>query len=89
MTGPSLAPLIIPIVGTLFLTAWLTLVFYAGRHPQRAAGHPAAGRDDRPSAMSALRLPGQRPTDMAGPSINRHSRLQRRTEVHVMFEVER
>ena len=33
MTGPSLAPLIIPIAGTLFLTAWLTLVFYAGRRP--------------------------------------------------------
>jgi hypothetical protein len=41
MTGPSLAPLIIPIAGTLFLTAWLTLVFFAGRLPRRAAGHPA------------------------------------------------
>jgi hypothetical protein len=30
MTGPSLAPLIIPIAGTLCLTAWLALVFYAG-----------------------------------------------------------
>jgi hypothetical protein len=43
MTGPSLAPLIIPIAGTLFLTAWLTLVFFAGRLPRRAAGHPAPG----------------------------------------------
>ena len=43
MTGPSLAPLIIPIAGTFFLTAWLSLVFYAGRHPRRAAGNPAAG----------------------------------------------
>jgi len=45
MTGSSLAPLIIPIAGTLFLAAWLTLVFYAGRRPRRAAGHPAAGRE--------------------------------------------
>jgi hypothetical protein len=45
MTGPSLAPLIIPIAGTLFLTAWLTLVFFAGRLPRRAAGHPAPGHE--------------------------------------------
>jgi hypothetical protein len=45
MTGSSLAPLIIPIAGTLFLTAWLTLVFYAGRRPRRAAGHPAPGHE--------------------------------------------
>ena len=41
MTGPSLAPLIIPIAGTLFLTAWLALVFYAGRLPR---GPPAIRR---------------------------------------------
>jgi hypothetical protein len=43
MTGPSLAPLIIPIAGTLFLTAWLTLVFFAGRHPRRPSANPAPG----------------------------------------------
>jgi len=75
MTGPSLAPLIIPIVGTFFLTAWLSLVFYADRHPRSAAGNPAAGRDDRPSAMTALRA--------------RHSRLQRERDLRAMLEVER
>lgn len=38
MTGPSLAPILIPIIGTLCLVAWLILVFRAGRH----AGRPAA-----------------------------------------------
>jgi hypothetical protein len=31
MTGPSLAPVIIPIVGTLCLIAWLVVVFHADR----------------------------------------------------------
>ena len=38
MTGPSLAPLIIPIAGTLCLTAWLTLVFYARHGMPRQSG---------------------------------------------------
>jgi len=49
MTGPSLAPLIIPIAGTLFLTAWLTLVFYVGHRPRRAAGNPTPSLE-RPRA---------------------------------------
>ena len=89
MTGPSLAPLIIPIVGTFFLTAWLSLVFYAGRRPRRAAGNPSAGRAGRPSAMTVSRLPGHRPMDTAGPSNTRHSRLQPERDVRVMSEVER
>ncbi len=47
MTGPSLAPIIIPIVGTLCLIAWLVVVFYAER--------PAGGQDadaDRDPASS-------------------------------------
>ncbi len=32
MSGPSLAPILIPIVGTLSLVAWLAGVFLAGRH---------------------------------------------------------
>jgi hypothetical protein len=35
MTGPSLAPVIIPIVGTLFLIVWLVVVFYAERRTWR------------------------------------------------------
>ncbi len=59
MTGPSLAPLIVPIAGTLFLTVWLALVFYAGRLPRRAAGHPAPGHEGPgPAAVAASRLAG-------------------------------
>jgi hypothetical protein len=45
MNGPSLAPILIPIAGTLLLITWLILVFLAGRH----AGRPAArsGTDPR------------------------------------------
>jgi len=35
MNGPSLAPILIPIIGTLLLIAWLVLVFLAGRHAER------------------------------------------------------
>jgi hypothetical protein len=45
MTGSSLAPLIIPIAGTLFLAAWLILVFFAGRLSRETAGHPASGHE--------------------------------------------
>ena len=50
MTGSSLAPLIIPIAGTLGLTAWLTLVFYAARRPWGGAAirRPAAKVPARP-----------------------------------------
>jgi len=43
MNGPSLAPILIPVIGTLLLIAWLALVFLAGRH----AGRPGvAARSD-------------------------------------------
>lgn len=32
MTGPSVAPILVPVFGTIFLVAWLILVFLAGRH---------------------------------------------------------
>jgi hypothetical protein len=54
MTGPGLSQLIIPVAGTLFLTAWLVLVFYADRHSRRAGGHASsASAEDRkdPVAM--------------------------------------
>jgi hypothetical protein len=45
MNGPTLAPILVPIVGTLLLIAWLSLVFLAGRH----AGRPSvrSGTDPR------------------------------------------
>lgn len=45
MTGSTLAAILIPPAGTIFLVAWLALVFYAGRdHPPRADRDPAPGR---------------------------------------------
>ena len=35
MNGPSLAPILIPVIGTLLLIAWLALVFLAGRPSER------------------------------------------------------
>jgi hypothetical protein len=90
MTGPSLAPLIIPIAGTFFLTVWLTLVFYAGRLPRRGAGNPAPGHESPgPAALVASRLPGAHPADVAGPAHTRPSSPQRMGDVRVIFEVER
>ena len=37
MDGPSLAPILIPVIGTLLLTACLAIVFLAGRHTDRPA----------------------------------------------------
>ena len=91
MTGPSLAPLIIPIAGTLFLTAWLTLVFYVGHRPRGAAGNPAPGHGSPgPAALAAPRLPGARPADMAAaPANTRHSTPRQSGDLRVIFEVER
>jgi len=56
MTGPSYAPILIPIAGTIFLLAWLALVFYAGRdHPPRAGRNPAPGRQSPGTAAPASR----------------------------------
>jgi hypothetical protein len=35
MNGPSLAPILVPIMGTLLLVTWLILVFLAARHADR------------------------------------------------------
>jgi hypothetical protein len=43
MNGPSLAPILIPIIGTACLIAWLILVFLAARQADR----PAARTDRR------------------------------------------
>jgi hypothetical protein len=90
MTGPSFAPLIIPIAGTLFLTAWLALVFYAGRCPRGAAGHPAPGHQSPgPAALAAPRLPAAPPADLAAPANTRHSTPRQNGDLRVIFEVER
>ena len=66
MTGSGLAPLIIPIAGTLFLTAWLTLVFYAGRRTRggrRQSG--ARPRKSGPGRAGCL-APARRPSGGSG-----------------------
>jgi hypothetical protein len=90
MTGSSLAPLIIPIAGTLGLTMWLALVFYAAHRPWGGAGNPAPGRESPgPAALAAPRLPGATPADLAGPANTRHSTPGRKADLGVLFEVQR
>ena len=90
MTGPGVAPLIIPIACTLFLTVWLTLVFYAGRGPRGAADQPAPGHETPGlAALAAPRLPGAHPTDIAGPANTPHARPRQSGDPRVIFEVER
>ncbi len=62
MSGPSLAPILIPIVGTLSLVAWLLVVFHAGRQLSGTAAprRPAAGAVPAPRQPADASL-GQRP----------------------------
>jgi len=56
MTGSTLAAILIPPAGTIFLVAWLAVVFYAGRdHPPRAGRNPAPGRQSPGTAARASR----------------------------------
>ncbi len=76
MSGPSLAPILIPIVGTLSLIAWLLVVFHAGRHPSGTAPprHPSGTAPPRRPAAGAVPAPrqpadaspGQRPAATPG-----------------------
>jgi hypothetical protein len=56
MTGSTLAAILIPPAGMIFLLAWLALVFYAGRdHPPQADRNPAPGRQSPGTAAPASR----------------------------------
>jgi hypothetical protein len=56
MTGSTLAAILIPPAGTIFLVAWLALVLYAGRnHPPRAGRNRAPGRQSPGTAAPASR----------------------------------
>ena len=56
MTRSTLAPILIPPAGTIFLLAWLAMVFYAGRdNPPRAGRNPAPGRQNPGTAALADR----------------------------------
>jgi hypothetical protein len=55
MSGPGYALILIPIAGTVFLIAWLLLVFHAGRHLD---GTAAARRPVRKKVFRPRRLTG-------------------------------
>jgi hypothetical protein len=59
MTGSTLAAILIPPAGTIFLLAWLAVVFYAGRdHPPRgpaATRRPATRAPARPRRLAGAR----------------------------------
>ena len=58
MTGSTLAAILIPPAGTLFLVAWLAVVFYAGRDTSRgpaATRRPAARAPARPRPLADAR----------------------------------
>ena len=62
--GSSLAPIVVPIVAIVSLAAWLTIVFYADRHPlwgdrTKAAAKSAPPRQIRrfPAHSVHLHLP--------------------------------
>jgi hypothetical protein len=68
MTGSGVAAILIPIAGTIFLAAWLALVFYVGGRPRRADGNPAPGGESPGlAALAARRQPDAYPADPAGP----------------------
>jgi hypothetical protein len=64
MSGSTLAAVITPIVALPFLAAWLSLVFYADRHPQHGIHASEPGR--------ALPAPGE-PVRAAAPQEPRGS----------------
>ena len=47
MDGPSLALILVPIIGTLLLIAWLSLVFLAGRPAERPSVAVPSDTDPR------------------------------------------
>ena len=55
MTGSSLAPFIIPIVGMVCLAAFLAIVYYADSHPEwKHAGQEPAHRAVGPARSPAV-----------------------------------
>jgi hypothetical protein len=60
--GSSLAPIVIPIVAMVSLAAWLTIIFYADRHPLWGDRTKAAAKSVQP--RQTRRLPAR--------SVHRH-----------------
>lgn len=60
MTGTGVDLVIIPIVTTIRLVAWLLLVAYAAAHPNWGSGRASAGKAPRAGRRSG-RIPGTHP----------------------------
>ena len=52
--GSSLAPFVIPIVAMVSLAAWLTIIFYADRHPLWGDRTKAAAKSVQPRQIRRL-----------------------------------
>jgi len=56
--GSSLAPIVVPIVALVSLAAWLTIVFYADRHPSGGtAPRPPPGAPSPARSAGSRRVP--------------------------------
>ena len=73
MTGTGIDLIVIPIVTTVSLAAWLILVAYAAMHPNRDSGRSAR---EHAGAPAAARAPAgdARSSGRAGQQDTRHAR---------------
>jgi hypothetical protein len=80
MDGSSLSLIVIPIVVTISLAAWLVMVYYADSHPRWGGRQAARGPSgSRPAATTDDRSPDARPSQQTGregsePQLGRHAR---------------
>jgi hypothetical protein len=70
MDGSGLSLILIPIVVSISLAAWLILVYYADAHPSGTKGSPLAGTKV-PARLERLRRPDQRQPDRADVAVVR------------------
>ena len=68
MDGSTASLIVIPIVVTVALAAWLILVAYAASHPQWKHGRSAAGLPNPAPADGRLRMAEPRPATQARAS---------------------
>jgi hypothetical protein len=54
MSGSSLAPIVIPIVVSLGLAAWIGMVFHAASHPQWRDRSPAVPQSMQPRQIQRV-----------------------------------
>jgi hypothetical protein len=69
MTGSSLAPIIIPIAGTISLAVWLIMVLSADRHRHTTAGSPGhTGDSPSPATLDDRHQPSTGQVVPAAPA---------------------